>query len=179
MKDIDAKLIRRCLEGDKLAFETLVDRYEKIVFNAAYRIVADYDDARDITQNIFLKIYQNLDRYDPNRKFFSWLYRMTINEAINFVNRQKKSEELSPELISWEKNPEENLEEARLNEQIQHALMKIEVNYRIVIVLRHFMDCSYREIGYILEIPEKTVKSRLYSARQMLKEILEEEGMVP
>ena len=171
-KTDDTKLIERCINGDRKAFETLLVQYEKPVFNAAYRMLNSRDDARDVTQTVFLKVFENFDRYDPSRRFFSWIYRITLNESINWIGKSKRLEPLQHEAVDDSKGPEQEVESANVSESVQAALMSIKPDYRTVIVLKHFLGCSYIEISEILEIPEKKVKSRLYSARQLLKDAL-------
>lgn len=169
MSDTDDKsLVARCLEGDNKAFEELVDRYQEAVFNVAFRMVGRYEDAQDIAQTVFLKSYQHLASYDENHKFFSWIYRMTINEALNFKARTRSTEPLAESIVSDSPTPEENLQASRVSESIGKALSGLTPEYRAVVVLRHFEDLSYEEIATTLRIPEKTVKSRLFSARRQL-----------
>ena len=171
-KTDDTKLIERCINGDRKAFETLLVQYEKPVFNAAYRMLNSRDDAKDVTQTVFLKVFENFDHYDPSRRFFSWIYRITLNESINWLGKSKRLEPLNYEAVDDSKSPEQEVESANVSENVQAALMSIKADYRTVIVLKHFLGCSYIEISEILEIPEKKVKSRLYSARQLLKDAL-------
>jgi len=155
-----------------------VERYQKVIFNVAYRMTRDYDEAQDITQVAFVKAYENLERFKPTYKFFSWLYRIAINETLNRIKSAKKMTQLNPGILSEEKSPEETYGETELGEKIQDALMELEPAYRILIILRHFRGCSYQEIGSALEIPEKLVKSRLFTARQLLRSALIARGVV-
>jgi RNA polymerase sigma-70 factor (ECF subfamily) len=173
----DSELVQSCIKGDRQAFERLLARYEKPVYNAAYRMLNSPDDARDITQTVFLKVFENLHQYDPKFRFFSWIYRIALNESINCLNRQKRLETLEHEPPSDSGGPEQATQAEQHSQRIQAALMGIKSEYRTVIVLKHFLDCSYVEIGQILDIPEKTVKSRLYSARQLLKDALDARGL--
>lgn len=175
-KPDDTKLIERCIKGDRKAFETLLIQYEKPVFNAAYRMLNNKEDASDVTQTVFLKVYENFDSFDPSRRFFSWVYRITLNESINVLGKQKRLEPLQHEPADDGKSPEQEVASAELSAEIQAALMTVKTDYRTVVILKHFLGCSYMEISEVLEIPEKTVKSRLYSARQMLKDALTRSG---
>ncbi len=176
VKPDDTKLIERCIEGDRQAFEALLIQYEKPVFNAAYRMLNNREDASDVTQTVFLKVYENFDSFDPSRRFFSWVYRITLNESINWLGKQKRLEPLQHEPADDGKSPEQEVASAELSAEVQAALMTIKTDYRTVIVLKHFLGCSYMEISEVLEIPEKTVKSRLFSARQLLKDALTNTG---
>lgn len=175
-KPDETKLIERCIKGDRHAFEALLIQYEKPVFNAAYRMLNSREDASDVTQTVFLKVYENFDSFDPSRRFFSWVYRITLNESINWLGKQKRLEPLQHEIADNSKSPEQEVDSAQLSAAVQAALMTIKTDYRTVIILKHFLGCSYMEISDVLEIPEKTVRSRLYSARQLLKNALTNTG---
>jgi len=151
--------------------------YERPVYNAAYRIVGNPDDAADVTQAVFLKAFQQLDQYKPEYKFFSWIYRIAINESINQIKRNRNHVSLDGREISDTRGPDDFAGAGDISRGIQESLMGLQEDYRIVIVLRHFSECSYRQISEILHIPEKTVKSRLYSARQLMKVKLRESGI--
>ncbi|MCK5325014.1 MAG: RNA polymerase sigma factor [Woeseiaceae bacterium] len=173
----DIKLMERCSKGDRQAFERLLVRYEKPVFNAAYRMLNSPDDARDVTQTVFLKVFEHLDQYDPKYRFFSWIYRITLNESINWLKKSNRLDALDGDTADTGGGPEQEASNAQLSEGMQAALMTISPEYRAVIVLKHLLGCSYQEISEVLEIPENKVKSRLYSARQLLQENLTERGL--
>lgn len=168
----DLTLVRQFLGGERRAFEPLVERYQKAVYNVALRMSNDPDDAADITQNVFIKASEKLGTYDPKYKFFSWIYRIAVNESINFVGAARRGEALPEELVSGESNPEEIVQAGMLSESIEQGLLQLADDSRIVIILRHFEELSYEEIGFILDLPVKTVKSRLFTARQSLKKVL-------
>ena len=174
----DNELVRECLGGDEHSFEILLLRYQGPVYNAVLRMVRNRDEASDLTQTAFLKAYEQLANFDSRHKFFSWLYRIAINEAINHVKRRGRLEPLDGEWASTAPNPEEALVAADLSLHVQDALMQISSDYRAVLVLRHFEGCSYDEIAKIVGVPEKTIKSRLFSARRQLKELLEARGIL-
>ena len=177
-KDNDAALIKDCKSGDDDALRSLVSRYERPVYNAAYRMMGNADDAADVTQAAFLKVFEHLDRYDPKFKLFSWIYRITINESIDQLKRRGKLQPLDDKEVSRERGPEELAVASVLCNSVQAVLMELQQDYRAVIVLRHFTECSYGQMAEILQIPEKTVKSRLYSSRQLMKQKLSECGIV-
>ncbi len=171
-KPDDTKLIEQCIKGDRQAFEALLTQYEKPVFNAAFRMLNNREDASDVTQTVFLKVYENFASYDPSKRFFSWIYRITLNESINWLGKRNRLEPLEREAADDGRSTEQQVDSAQVSENVQAALMTIKADYRTVIVLKHFLGCSYVEISDVLEIPEKKVKSRLYSARQQLKDAL-------
>ena len=174
----EKKLVRECLGGDENAFEVLLRRFQGPVFNAVLRMVRDRDDAADLTQNAFLKAYEQLSSFDPRHKFFSWLYRIAINETLNHIKRRRRLEPLEGDWASATRNPEAELVGSDLSVHVQDALMTLSAEYRMVLVLRHFEGCSYDEIASIVGVPEKTVKSRLFSARTQLKKRLESRGIL-
>jgi RNA polymerase sigma-70 factor (ECF subfamily) len=169
----DAELVRRCLAGDPEAFRPLVEKYQRVLYNVAYRMVHDREDARDLAQGAFVKAYEKLGSYDPAYQFFSWIYRILVNDTLNFLKRNRPYQSLDP---VWDTaapgGPREELEARELGRTVRAALMALSVDYREVVVLRHFAELSYGEMSVALAIPEKTVKSRLYTARQRLAEIL-------
>lgn len=172
----DAILVGRCLQGDGHAFESLLDRYQKTVFNVVYRMVKDVEEAEDITQAAFVKVYENLRSFNPKYKFFSWIYKIAVNESLNYINQRKRVTELNEDIVSDQDDPEGMLNSVEIREKIDECLMKLSPDYRIVIVLRHFQDLPYNEIAQILDIPKHTVKSRLFTARQALRKHLIRKG---
>jgi RNA polymerase sigma-70 factor, ECF subfamily len=176
--DNDRELVRQVLAGDERAFEVLVDKYEKVIYNVAYRMTSDHDASEDITQAVFVKAFENLRGYDPRFKLFSWLYRMAINESLNYLKQKRQTEELSPALASNAKSPDACYREAELHRKIQEALMALGADNRTLIVMRHYGDCSYKEMAEIVGIPERKVKSRLFTARSLLRDILATRGIL-
>ena len=172
----DNALVERCQSGDRQALGELIGQYERPVYNAAYRILGNPDDAADATQAVFLKAFEHLGQYDPKYKFFSWIYRIAVNESINQLKRGKKQQPLDDYEVAATGSPESALAASDLSREIQLGLMGLKEDYRTVIVLRHFSECSYAQISEILQIPEKTVKSRLFEARQQLHKVLEKRG---
>jgi len=175
--DSELAVIRRAQSGDARAFEALVDEYQGVLYNLALRMTGNAEDARDLTQTAFLKVWRNLASYDPSHRFYSWIYRITLNESLNFVQRRRPHAELDERLPASGAEPDENAHASEVGAHIQGALMELTAEYREVIVLRHFHQLAYQEIAEILSIPEKTVKSRLYSARQLLGERLRQRGI--
>ena len=177
-EDDDATLVRRCRDGDRAAFERLVVRYQKPVFNAALRLLRDPEDARDVAQTTFLKVFEHIADYNPSFKFYSWIYRIAINESLNALGSRKPCEGFNGGEADAAPGPERQLEGQQTGRAIEEALMRIKPELRTVIVLRHFMHLSYQDMGEILLLPEKTVKSRLYSARQLLRDRLLRGGAI-
>jgi len=172
IEQTDQELVKGCLLGDEGCFGILLDRYEKPVYNLAFRFTGTRDDAEDIAQATFVKVYENLSTYDPRRKFFSWMYRIALNEALNYKRAKKETADLPGEITSDERTIHDSLERDEEQQRIEHALFSIHEDLRSVIVLHYFAECSYADISYILGIPERTVKSRLYEARERLRRLL-------
>ena len=174
----DLRLVFESRQGSRDSFERLLLRYERSIFNAAYRILRDYEDARDVTQNVFLKAFQHLEHFNAKHRFFSWIYRIALNESINLCKSRRRSDGAEDTRSEVRNTPENLLSRKELGEAVQAALMSLKYDYRVLIVLRHFNHFSYQEMGEILELPEKTVKSRLFIARTLLRGILSEKGVL-
>ena len=175
--DDDAQLLQRFRTGDREAFTELVIRYRKPIYNAAFWILRKAEDASDVTQTVFLKVVERLDDYDPQYKFFSWIYRITVNESLNLQRRNGHDDELDDDMefeAPQSSTPERQLGAIELSRRVQDALMHMSTNDRMVLTLRHFSECSYEEIAQVLEIDVKTVKSRLFDARKRLGVLLAE-----
>lgn len=176
--ETDEKLVQRCLEGEIEAYSHLVNRYQHAVYNAALGIVKDPDEAYDCAQTAFIKAYEKLDSFNPKFKFFSWLYRITVNTSLDAVGKRQPSADDSVLEAASTDSPSDAFEQKELQEQIGDALMELTLTYRLTIVLRHFADLTYDEIGYVLDIPVKTVKSRLFEARRALGKVLTKRGVI-
>jgi RNA polymerase sigma-70 factor (ECF subfamily) len=168
----DRRLIQECLAGRPRSFEALVERYYKVLFNVALRMLHDREDARDVTQSAFLKAFVKLASFDPEHKFFSWIYRILVNEALDALARRRPQQPLDPETAAPQKGADELLDDSRTSDAIGVALMRVSLDHREVLILRHFLSLSYAEMSVVLGLPEKTVKSRLFSARRSLGEVL-------
>lgn len=174
MTENDRDLVRATLDGDPDAFGTLIDKYEKPLFNAAYRITGSVEDAMDATQSAFVSAYENLSGYDPKYRFFSWVYRIAVNASLDIVKRRREAE-LPPQIEGASPDPEHRAVARETSHRVQEALMELTPEQRTVIVLRHFQGLSYDEMAEVTGVPAKTVKSRLYEGRQTLRTILEGE----
>ena len=173
--DTDHALVERYRNGDRAAFTELVIRYQRPIYNAAFCVLRKAEDANDVTQDVFLKVAERLDDYDGQHRFFSWIYRIAINESLNLLRRNNRDDELDDEIDlpgPDTGNPERQASDAQVSRRIQSTLMGMSTNDRTVLTLRHFSECSYEEIGQILELDEKTVKSRLFDARRRLRDLL-------
>ena len=170
-EDDDLVLVARVLEGDTAAYRPLVERHQRVLFAVATRLLGDSDEAADAVQNAFVRAYRKLQTFDQGHKFFSWIYRILVNECLNVRRSRRALEPLDAGLATRE-DPHRDAEQAELRADVQAALLRLPPAYREVVVLRHYANLSYLEIANIIGVPEKTVKSRLYSARQRLGEAL-------
>ena len=169
--DDDATLIRRVLDGETSAFEVLVERYQRVLYTVALRMLGNRDDAKDATQTAFVRAYERLASFDEQYRFFSWIYRILVNECLNVIRGRRPEDELTP-VLATSGGPFEAAVSRERQAQVQAALLHLTPEYRAVVVLRHFAGLSYEEMADALGVPAKTVKSRLYSARQRLGELL-------
>ena len=170
----DKELIEQCLEGDSSVFEVLVKRYQLQMFRTALGIVGNPDRARDVTQNGFIKAWEKLDSFDPRYPFVGWLYRIIVNESLNAVRDSSKLVSLSRS-IADENTPYSQMVKTEEQLKVKKAIQQLKPDYRVVVLLRHFEELSYGEIADVLEIEEKTVKSRLYTARNQLRAFISEQ----
>ena len=173
----DEDFVRECRSGDRKAYDALVERYQRTIYNVAVRMVRDRDDAADVTQSVFVKAYEGLAKFDDRFKFFSWLYRIAVNESLNLLNQRKRFEGLDG--VDIAETPDEGLDDETIEREsgVQSALMMLKSDQRAIIVLKHMQGLSYDEIGQIMDLPVKRVKSRLFSARQALRDHLRKKGV--
>lgn len=180
----DRALVERIVSGERDLFTDLVARYEKRILNYVYRIIHRYEDAHDLTQEIFIKVFMALDRYDPKYQFSTWIFRIAQNSAIDTLRKRSlpevsltrsgpddedgKEREVEDDGIS----PYRELKNKELSAAIDDAIGNLPVDYRELIQLRHFGELSYEEIADLKEMPLGTVKNKLFRARNMLKDTL-------
>jgi RNA polymerase sigma-70 factor (ECF subfamily) len=169
----DEVLAEQASRGDERAFEVLVDRYQRVIFNLTLRISGNREDARELTQDVFVKMWRGLRGFDPKRRFFSWTYRIAIHESLNLRRRSGRQEALEAEPEAKEDGPERRFEALEMETRVQEALDELSDGDRQLLVLRHFLDHTYEEIAEVLGVPAGKVKSRLYTARQRLRGALE------
>jgi len=146
----------------------LVDRYQRVVFNLALRMVRSYDDAEEIAQTVFVKAFEKIASFNPEHRFFSWIYRMTINESINHLKRARARVPLSESQPFEGKSAEAVVYTTEVSTLLDEAMSTLSLEYRTILVLRHIGELSYSELSETLLIPVKTVKSRLFTARKLL-----------
>jgi RNA polymerase sigma-70 factor (ECF subfamily) len=179
----DHRLIAECLNGDTAAFGALVRRYQDRLYNTAYRLVGNAEDAQDVVQEAFLSAYQSLGNFKGDSLFFTWLYRIAVNTAISLKRKQRAVlridggrdggpavEPLDPSDVS---RPGHALEQAEQGQRVQQALSRLSPEHRAVLVLKDMEGQKYESIADALRVPIGTVRSRLHRARLELRELLE------
>ena len=184
----DLKIIESCLLGNTQTFSRLIDNYRNMVYNLAYRMSSSPHEAEDISQEVFMRAYQSLARFNPSYKFSTWLYQITLNiirdkykkKEIDYVSLDTPVEtddsEYYHQPADLTNNPEQIMAQKEDAQAIQQAIYSLPLKYREVVVLRHLQDLSYIEIGNILKLPPGTVKVRLYRAREQLRKMLADSG---
>ena len=183
----DRALVARILEGERDRFTELVTRYERRVVNYVYRITHRYEDAHDMAQEIFVKVFLALDRYDPKFQFSTWLFRIAQNSAIDALRKKTVNEvSIAPkpgdedtkerEFADTGVSPYRAMSNKQLADAIDTAVRNLPIDYRELIQLRHFAELSYEEIASMKKLPLGTVKNKLFRARNLLK--VELEGFV-
>ena len=168
----DAELVLRYRGGDRHAFDILMVRYSRRVFSVVFRVLNNREDAFDVSQSAFLKAYQHLVQYDVEQSFSPWLCRIAVNEALDRIRAQHATQTLDDAIVDDHDGPVDLAIRRQDDVALQHALMQLQPDYRTLIVLKHLQGCSYEEIAQILGCPVKTVKSRLFTAREALRAIL-------
>jgi RNA polymerase sigma-70 factor, ECF subfamily len=169
-------LIREILAGQKEEFQRLINHYQNKIYNYIYKIIQNRTDAEDITQETFIKAYFGLRSFKKEFKFSTWLYKIATNCCWNFL-KKKKPLSLKDEILdlaeSQNKNPLQKIVEHDELIIIKKALIQLDPKYKIVIALYYFDELSLKEISQVLNLPEGTVKTHLYRAKNKLKNILE------
>lgn len=183
----DSELIVTSLAGREDSFEELVRRYQRPITAYVYRMTNDYDAALDVSQEIFIKVYNSLARYKTEYKFSTWLYKIARNAAIDYLRRNSHGEQsleiesdddfYERPLESASLNPEQERERSEWRNEIELVVQKLPAAYRDLILLRHSQDLSYDEIAEITNLPLGTVKNRLFRAREMMRQYLVERGI--
>ena len=182
----DVELIADAIGGREDGFEELVRRYQRPIIGYVFRMLGDYESSLDVTQEVFIKVYNSLTRYSSEYKFSTWLYRIAHNAAIDHMRRNT----VSPQSIETENadgayqlqiespapNPEQNRERSEWRTEIDAVIKCLPSSYRELIVLRHSRDLSYDEIAEVTGLPLGTVKNRLFRAREMMRDIFVERG---
>lgn len=191
-RSIDGPLVERARKGDRQAFRQLVERYQRKVFSLALGFLRDPDEARDVSQEAFLKVHKHLDSFQGNASFYTWLYRITVNLCIDLRRKAGRgasveydekiahedagtpADDLSPRRLGFD--PARALQNAELRKHLNRALGELSESHRTVLLLREVDGLSYKEIADVMGCPEGTVMSRLFHARKQMQDLLREFG---
>jgi RNA polymerase sigma-70 factor (ECF subfamily) len=183
----DADLITASIAGREYGFEELVRRYQRPIINYVYRMLNDYDGSLDVTQEVFIKVYNSLDRYSSEYKFSTWLYRIAHNAAIDHMRRNPGNHQsletengdgaYQLQIECPKPTPEQNRERSEWRTEIDTVVKCLPPAYRDLILLRHSRDLSYDEIAEVTGLPLGTVKNRLFRAREMMRELFVARGV--
>jgi RNA polymerase sigma-70 factor (ECF subfamily) len=172
--------IELALRGDQDAFGQLMHRYAGAVYNLAYRMLGNPQDAEDAAQEIFLRAYTRLESFDQTRRFSTWLLTVASNYCIDRLRRRRFAWLTLDDVAFWlpseRPGPERNALAREQQEMVQQALQRLPEHYRLVMVLRYWQELSYEEIAEVSGLPISTIKTRLHRARNMLAEMLGPEG---
>ncbi len=177
----DPQLVTASKKGDQDAFAQLVQRYQRRVFNLVYRMLQQYEEANEITQETFLAAWQGLPAFRGDARFPTWLYRIAYNCSLKQLEQRKRDQALQVALqaeqalesANSEKRTDAELDAHDRQALIQEHLSQLPAKYRIVLILRHLQDKTYEEISEILTMPIGTIKTHLFRARNLLKERLQ------
>jgi RNA polymerase sigma-70 factor (ECF subfamily) len=185
MEQNEQLLLHKAKAGDIEAFEELIDAYQKKVFNLAFRIIGNYDDAADLAQETFVRIFKAISKFKEESSFSTWIYRITTNVCLDEIRKRKNKKILSldedihmddgdmkRQVESDEIGPEQNAEREEVRRIVNDAINMLPEDQRVVITLRDIDGMSYEEISETLKCPGGTVKSRINRARVALKNIL-------
>ncbi|MFL6373630.1 MAG: RNA polymerase sigma factor, partial [Pyrinomonadaceae bacterium] len=182
----DGDLIVAAVGGRSESFEELVRRYQRPITGYVFRIVGDYESSLDVTQEVFIKVYNSLAKYSSEYKFSTWLYRIAHNAAVDHLRRNTVSKQsleaenadgtFELQLESRLASPEQDHERSQWRSEIEVVVESLPSAYRELIVLRHGQDLSYDEIAEVTGLPLGTVKNRLFRAREMMRSLFIERG---
>jgi RNA polymerase sigma-70 factor (ECF subfamily) len=187
---VAALLVRRCVAGDAVAWEEIVKRYNRRIYNICYRFAGSADDARDLTQEVFIKMYRTLNSYDVERgAFVTWVTTMTRNLLVDHFRKTKQdrltdsldsapsehedSLPLGDRIEDKSKPPDQSVQSLETKQVVHQALQKLSPDLREAVILRDLQDMDYREIAAVLKVPEGTVKSRINRGRAELARLLQ------
>ncbi len=180
--------LERARKGDDASFGRIVRLYQDRVYRLAWRMVRDAHEARDLAQEVFLRLWRGLDRYDPSRRFSPWFFRLALNVCLNERKRFRRApldfQSMGSEDAAFEPPGDgpgaaEKADARERADRVRDAILRLDPSYRAVISLRYLEDLSYGEVATILDLPLGTVKNRLFRARERLKGLVSLQRMAP
>lgn len=182
---VEARLARKALKGDQQAFAEIVGLYQDKLYHMAFRMLGSRQEAEDVVQEAFLRVYRNLDRYDAGMKFSTWIYRIATNLCIDRLRKRKATYSLDAEstehegldgyavIPSDDRTPESEMLLSETQRIVRQAIDTLPAKYKSVMVLRYLHDLPLQEIGEVLDMPVTTVKTRVHRGREYLRKKLE------
>lgn len=178
----DEMLSIQTLRGEVAAFEELINRYKNSVFAIIYRMTGQYQEAEDLSQEVFVTVYQKLYQFDSSKKFAPWIHRIAINTCISSLRKKNKiilinfdetyTNQHEPEYPQYYDDPETVLERAELKAEIKAALMELPEGYRSVLILRYQLDLNNQEIAETLGVSKENVEVKIHRARKALRKVI-------
>ncbi len=180
----DLRTIRRCKRGEEAAFAEILGRYRTPIYNLCYRMTRNQEDAVDLGQEVFIKVFNLLDRFDENYAFSSWLFRIATNHCIDFLRRKRMrfqsiesstgadGEEYELQLPDQGPAPDTVLQRKEALDRLEEVIADLPPHYKAITLLRHDQQLSYEEIAEVLDLPLGTVKARIHRARNMIQQML-------
>lgn len=184
MEFVENRLIQKAKSGDINAFTELLHIYKDKIYYLAFRMLGNAHEAEDISQETFLRVYTNLDRYDEKYKFSTWIYRIATNLCIDRIRKKKadfslddnwsndEDMDLYSKIPNYSKSPEEEVISIEEHEIVQSAILNLPPKYRAIMTLRYVNDLSVQEIGDITNLSKATIKTRLHRGREYLRKQL-------
>ena len=178
----EVELLRKCQEGREDAFRELVEKYQRRVYAIAYHLLSNYDTAREIAQEAFLRVFRNIGRFDIRRNFYTWLYQITVNLCIDRMRRRSYGRTVDLDGVSGLACPgprdlSESCERAETGRRVREALDRLPPNYKAVLTLRDILGHSCEEIAEIVGCSNATARWRLFRARQLFRAVWEGEDV--
>lgn len=185
MNLLESQLVKLALKGDEAAFAELVELYQEKLYHMAYRMLSSKQEAEDVVQDTFLRVYNNLERYDENQKFSTWIYRIATNLCIDRLRKRKPIYSLDAESSEYEgldgysmipsdnRTPESELLISETQQIIHQAIDTLPPKYKSVMLLRYIHELSLQEVGDVLDMPVTTIKTRVHRGREFLRKKLE------
>ncbi|MFW5966603.1 MAG: RNA polymerase sigma factor [Persicimonas sp.] len=189
-KEREKELVARAQEGDREAFQELVENYQRKVYSICYGMLKNEHDSLDVSQEVFIKVFKYLENFNQNSSFYTWLYRITVNKCIDYIRKQKRRSEVDyddtigrTEEVEGDQNimpstlgvqPGRAYERKELRSKMLEALDTLSEKHRTILILREVEGLSYEEMADVLDISKGTVMSRLYHARRYFQDAIEE-----